>query len=423
MDVVIIPRDARLNRHENALVVTSDAGRKSIPLNGVKHVLCMGEGSISIRLLKDMGRRGIRFTVLDTGGRFLGAFEPEDETPSGRVRIGQARLFLDEASRLRIARTIVSAQVKSMRGLLQRYRRNGTAALDPSLEGLEKAIDIVDGATSIEVLMGAEGQARAFLHDAFERVSPDAKLERRMRRPPPDPVNCLMSSSTCCSTPRARTSSRRLIWIEVYHFSIHRGQGGVRSQSTWRRPSGRCYRTRSSCPYSGAVNSTDHGSTGLPGCACSARRGGIKTTERFWSRIEEQCGNLTFRQTIHRQCLSLERKRSTSASSSRSFGEDDPVFVMVCYDVPSKRTEIYKKILKEFLIHEQASVFMGDLPESEIVKLVAKISQKIGPDDRVMKLVCRNRHNIKVCRLSKEALGGQMRQDEDNWHGKNWALV
>ena len=55
MDVVIIPRDARLNRHENALVVTSDSGRKSIPLNGVKHVLCMGDGSISIRLLKDMG--------------------------------------------------------------------------------------------------------------------------------------------------------------------------------------------------------------------------------------------------------------------------------------------------------------------------------------------------------------------------------
>ena len=81
MDVVIIPRDARLNRHENALVVTSAAGRKSIPLNGVKHVLCMGEGSISIRLLKDMGRRGIRFTVLDGYGGFLGAFEPEDERP------------------------------------------------------------------------------------------------------------------------------------------------------------------------------------------------------------------------------------------------------------------------------------------------------------------------------------------------------
>ena len=193
MDTVIIPRDARLSRHENALIVTSDAGRKAIPLNGVKHVLCMGNGSISIRLLKDMGRRGIRFTVLDAGGRFLGAFEPEDETPSGRVRIGQAALFLDEAARLRIAKLIVGAQMRSMRGLLQRYRRNGATGIDAFLGGIESALDLVRGVTSIEGLMGAEGQARAFLHDAFKVISEDARLDRRMRRPPPDPVNCLMS--------------------------------------------------------------------------------------------------------------------------------------------------------------------------------------------------------------------------------------
>ena len=99
------------------------------------------------------------------------------------------------------------------------------------------------------------------------------------------------------------------------------------------------------------------------------------------------------------------------------------MFIIVCYDVPAKRTEIYKKLLKEYLVHEQASVFMGDLPESEIIKLVDKISKKIGPDDQILKLVCRNRHNIEVQRLSKDALGGPMRQDKDNWHGRNWSLV
>ena len=99
------------------------------------------------------------------------------------------------------------------------------------------------------------------------------------------------------------------------------------------------------------------------------------------------------------------------------------MFVMVSYDVPAKRTEIYKKMLKEFLVHEQASVFMGDLPESEVVRLTAKISERIGPEDQVLKLVCRNRHNVEVQRLSKDALGGPMRQDEDKWHGKNWSIL
>ncbi len=99
------------------------------------------------------------------------------------------------------------------------------------------------------------------------------------------------------------------------------------------------------------------------------------------------------------------------------------MFVMMSYDVPAKRTEIFKKLLKEYLVHEQASVFMGDLPESELIKLVARISEKIGPQDRVLKLVCKNRHNIVVQRLSKEELGGPMRQAEDDWHGKDWSVL
>lgn len=99
------------------------------------------------------------------------------------------------------------------------------------------------------------------------------------------------------------------------------------------------------------------------------------------------------------------------------------MFVVVCYDVPARRTEIYKKLLKEFLVHEQASVFMGDLPESKIIRMVDKISRRIKPEDKVLKLVCRNRHNVEVTRLSKEPLGGQMCQREDGWHGKDWSLL
>lgn len=308
MDVVIIPRDARLNRNENALVVTSDAGRKIIPLNGVKHVLCMGNGSISIRLLKDMGRRGIRFTVLDGGGGFLGAFEPEDDTPSGRVRIGQAALFLDETARLRIARAIVSAQVRSMRGLLQRYRRNGTTGLDPSLGGLEGATNIIEEATNIEALMGAEGQARAFLHDAFGRISLDARLERRVRRPPPDPVNCLMSFFnmllySACANELAKTHLDRSISF------LHAPGTGRRSLSIDMAETFRPVLSDAlilSVFRRGQVDSSWFSRT--PGVCLLSEKGRIKATERFWSRIEERSDNRTLRQAIHRQCLSLERE-------------------------------------------------------------------------------------------------------------------
>ena len=308
MDTVIVPRDARLNRHENALAVTSDAGRKAIPLNGVKHVLCMGDGSISIRLLKDMGRRGIRFTVLDAGERFLGAFEPEEEPPSGRVHIGQAALFLDEAARLRIAKLIVGAQVKSMRGLLQRYRRNDTIDLDAFLSGVESALGMVRGAASIEALMGAEGRARAFLHDAFGRISPDAKLERRIRRPPSDPVNCLMSFFnmllySACANELAKTHLDRSISF------LHAPGTGRRSLSI---DMAETFRPVLSDALLLSIFRRDASDSSwfnrTRGVCLLSEKGRIKMTERFWARIGARSGDLTFRQAIHRQCLSLERE-------------------------------------------------------------------------------------------------------------------
>lgn len=308
MDTVIIPRDARLNRHENALVVTSTAGRKAIPLNGIKHVVCMGDGSISIRLLKDMGRRGIRFSILDAGGRFLGAFEPEDETPSGRVRIGQARLFLDEPERLRIAKAIVQAQANSMRGLLLRYRRNGTSGLEDSIEGIESAFAVIERAGTHEELMGAEGLARAFLHDSFARVCPDAKLDRRIRRPPPDPVNCLMSFFntllySACASELAKTHLDRSVSF------LHAPGTGRRSLSIDMAETFRPVLSDAlilSVFRRSQVDESWWNRT--PGVCLLSEKGRIKTTERFWARIEERSGAETLRNAIYRQCMSLERE-------------------------------------------------------------------------------------------------------------------
>lgn len=308
MDVVIIPRDARLNRSENSLVVTSETGRKIIPLRGVKHVICMGSGSITIPLLKDMGRNGIRFTILDAGGRFLGAFEPEEERPSGRVRIGQAKLFLDESRRLAIAQSIVTVQMKSMRGLLQRYRRNGTKGLNSSIEGLNAALETAHGSATIPALMGAEGHARAFLHDAFGVISPRASLQRRIRRPPPDPVNCLMSFFnmmlySACSSELAKTHLDRSIAF------LHSPGAGRLSLSI---DMAEVFRPiLSDALLLSLFRRQQVDETWFdrkPGICLLNEKGRTRATERFWSRIEESHESITLRQSIFKQCISLERE-------------------------------------------------------------------------------------------------------------------
>ena len=254
-----------------------------------------------------MGTRGIRFSLLDGRKGFLGAFEPEDETPSGRVRVGQAALFLNEQERRRIANALVKAQVKSARGLLLRYRRNGTGGLGSAIEGLESMAAVVDRTKTVEALRGVEGQGRAILHDAFGRVTAAATMKRRVRRPPPDPVNCLMSFFnmslySACAAELAKTHLDRSIAF------LHAPGVGRRSLSL---DMAETFRPVLSDALLLAVLRRAEASPSWfdqrSGVCLLNEKGRARASRRFWTRIDSRIGDATLRQRIHRQCLSLER--------------------------------------------------------------------------------------------------------------------
>lgn len=86
------------------------------------------------------------------------------------------------------------------------------------------------------------------------------------------------------------------------------------------------------------------------------------------------------------------------------------MFIMITYDVPAERTEIYKKLLVRFLTHEQNSVFAGDLTESAYRKLRAELSNVALPCDRLLQFQAKNRHNINAVALVKNAKNGVLEE-------------
>ncbi|WP_075935921.1 CRISPR-associated endonuclease Cas2 [Halosegnis longus] len=60
------------------------------------------------------------------------------------------------------------------------------------------------------------------------------------------------------------------------------------------------------------------------------------------------------------------------------------MLVIAIYDVPAKRTSIYRKLLRSRLEHIQYSVFFGELTEGQVTELKQKIEQKLEPDDAVI---------------------------------------
>ncbi len=77
------------------------------------------------------------------------------------------------------------------------------------------------------------------------------------------------------------------------------------------------------------------------------------------------------------------------------------MYVLISYDVPAKRTERFRKILTRYLVHEQNSVFAGDLPESKLIKLRKELSAIATPEDRLIEITAANRRNVSVSVFQK----------------------
>lgn len=70
------------------------------------------------------------------------------------------------------------------------------------------------------------------------------------------------------------------------------------------------------------------------------------------------------------------------------------MFVLIFYDVPQHRTQVYKKALQRHLTRTQNSVFSGALPPSRLQALKKTLSELFEPGDELCLMEVANRHNL-----------------------------
>ncbi|WP_424009429.1 CRISPR-associated endonuclease Cas2 [Haloferax denitrificans] len=66
--------------------------------------------------------------------------------------------------------------------------------------------------------------------------------------------------------------------------------------------------------------------------------------------------------------------------------------VIVVYDVPAKRTRIYRKLLRRRLEHLQYSVFFGELTAGQVTAMKNEIESELEPADSVVVFEFDNPH-------------------------------
>lgn len=99
------------------------------------------------------------------------------------------------------------------------------------------------------------------------------------------------------------------------------------------------------------------------------------------------------------------------------------MYVLMAYDVIDGRTEIFRKLLTRYLVHEQKSVFAGDITESQLIKLRGELKRICRSGDSMFELIASNRHNVSVSLIGKEAESDVLVSRDHDHHARSAMVI
>lgn len=162
----------------------------------VSQLCLLGNIQLSTQSLRELANRNIPVCYFSFGGWFS-AITTGMSHSNAELRIAQYRASSEPLASLRLARRLVSAKILNSRTFL---RRNGDAQQN-QLDELKRLSQAAEQADKLESLLGLEGMAARVYFQNFQTMIKAKEFlegsgfdfEGRRRRPPPDPLNCILS--------------------------------------------------------------------------------------------------------------------------------------------------------------------------------------------------------------------------------------
>jgi CRISPR-associated protein Cas1 len=187
--------------HDAVRVVMPDTpGHQRLPLRRLDAIIVYGRITISSELLARCAEDGRAVVWMSQSGRFLAR---ADGAVHGNVLLRHAQhlAYADPARRLMIARCCVAGKIQNSRQILLRSARDAEVAQQRDLREiagtLARLLPAAQDVPSIDELLGVEGTAARLYYRGFGMLlradTGIPPFSLRVKRPPTDPVNALLS--------------------------------------------------------------------------------------------------------------------------------------------------------------------------------------------------------------------------------------
>ncbi len=191
-------RSGRLKRRQNTLYLEQEGEdgqvqRQPIPIENVRDLYLFGEIDLNTKLLAFLGQNEIVVHCFNYYGFYVGSFYPRETNVSGHLLVRQVEHYLDGSKRLELAKAFVEGALFHIRRNLAYYRNRGKA-VDDALSVVEAAMERLPTCATVAEAMSEEGRAREAYYQAFNEILDlQEPFEKRVRRPPDNLVNALIS--------------------------------------------------------------------------------------------------------------------------------------------------------------------------------------------------------------------------------------
>ena len=229
MNTAYIVQQGGMLRREGERLVVWSAGRavSKLPVTGLEQLVVVGNLALTAEAIDLLVGHGVDTVLLTSTGRYRARI---GRAPAGNVRLRLAQYALagDATRCLCFAAQVVRAKVWNQRAFLQRIaRRSEDPRLPPAIDALAAALEGLSTATTLDEVRGYEGAAAASYFRAFgaSLIGAGFSFDVRRRRPPPDPVNALLSLGYTLLLRRVE-SAAAVVGLDPFLGVLHAPEAG-----------------------------------------------------------------------------------------------------------------------------------------------------------------------------------------------------
>jgi len=192
----LIEQNATVSKEGGCLLIKKEgAVSHTIHLFKLEQIVLFGNIFLTPAVIRYLLKEGIDTAFMTKKGRYLGRLQ----SALGKniiLRREQFRKIEDQNFCLSTSKSIVKGKLANLRAILMRLNRTReNIELDNQILSLRNLIAKVDDVDNIDSLRGYEGKGTAVYFEGFSRgfLTEDFEFPGRVRRPPTDPVNALLS--------------------------------------------------------------------------------------------------------------------------------------------------------------------------------------------------------------------------------------